>query len=291
LRYGVDLADRWQGKFDGRATVMLAPHAIDTCSRDFLRDVEIERRRMGVRVMSHVAQSHIEADLVRQRDGMTPIEALEDVGMLHEELIAAHCLVMTESDIERAGRARITVAHAPKINMTGGHLPVSSKLRRAGANMALATDNMHGDIVECMRWALASGRLQEHEVNDFWQSSDVFHMATLGAARAMGRGEDLGSLAVGKKADIVLFDFRRAHLTPSMNPIGTLVHTGQGRDVAVVVIDGRVVVENGRATTVDEAKIRADGAKAAEKLWTRITGGDPRRLLPIWQDRHGAPAA
>jgi hypothetical protein len=59
----------------------------------------------------------------------------------------------------------------------------------------------------------------------------------------------------------------------------------------VVVIDGRVVVENGRATTVDEAKIRADGAKAAEKLWTRITGGDPRRLLPIWQDRHGAPAA
>lgn len=291
LRYGVDLADRWQGKFDGRATVMLAPHAIDTCSRDFLRDVEIERRRMGVRVMSHVAQSHIEADLVRQRDGMTPIEALEDVGMLHDELIAAHCLVMTESDIERAGRARITVAHAPKINMTGGHLPVSSKLRRAGANMALATDNMHGDIVECMRWALASGRLQEHEVNDFWQSSDVFHMATLGAAQAMGRGHDLGSLTVGKKADIVLFDFRRAHLTPSMNPIGTLVHTGQGRDVATVVIDGRVMVENGRATTVDEDRIRADGAKAARQLWTRVTGGDPRRLLPIWRDRHGAPSA
>ncbi len=75
LRYGVDLYDRWNGAFDGRASVMLAPHAIDTCSRDFLRDVNTERRRLGVRVMTHLAQSYLEVEQVRKRDGMTPTEA------------------------------------------------------------------------------------------------------------------------------------------------------------------------------------------------------------------------
>ena len=275
LRYGVDLADRFQGAFDGRGSVMFAPHAVDTCSRGFLREVEAERKRLGLRVMTHMAQSRIEADLVRRRDNMTPTEAVEDAGMLHDHLIAAHCLVMTESDIAKCGKAGITVAHAPKVNLTGGYLPVTSKLRRAGARVALATDNMHGDMVENMRWALAAGRLQEAAVNDFWQSSDVFHMATLGAAAAMGREHDLGSLTVGKKADVVLLDFRRAHLTPAFNPIGTLVHTGQGRDVSTVIVDGRVVVEEGRATLVDDERIRAEGAAAAKKLWTRVTGKSP----------------
>ena len=275
LRYAIDLFDRFNGAFDGRASVMLAPHAIDTCSRDFLREVNAERRRMGVCVMTHLAQSYMEVEQVKKRDGMTPTELLDDVGLLDTGLIAAHCAVMTEDDIARAGRGGITVAHAPKVNLTGGYLPVTSKLRRAGARIALATDNMHGDMVETMRWALASGRLQEKAVNDFWQATDVFHMATLGAAISLGRDEDLGSLTLGKKADVVLFDFRRAHLTPAFNVVGTLVHTGQGRDIATVIVDGRVVVENGRATLVDEDKIRADGAAAAKTLWTRVTGHPP----------------
>src|SRR5262249_10104452 len=209
---------------------------------------------------------------VLRRDRMTPTEAVEDAGLLDEHLIAAHCLVMTESDIVRAGRAGITVAHAPKVNLTGGYLPVTSALRRAGASIALATDNMHGDMVEQMRWALAAGRLQEGAVNDFWQAADVFHMATLGAAKSLGREHDLGSLAVGKKADVVLFDFQRAHLTPALNPVGTLVHTGQGRDISTVIVDGRIVVEDGHATLVDEERIRRDGAAAAKQLWTRIAG-------------------
>jgi 5-methylthioadenosine/S-adenosylhomocysteine deaminase len=225
--------------------------------------------------MTHLAQSYMEVEQVRKRDGLTPTQVVEEAGLLDDGLIAAHCLVMTEDDIAAAGSAGITVAHAPKVNLTGGYLPVTSKLRRAGANIALGTDNMHGDMVENMRWALASGRLQEKAVNDFWGAPDVFHMATRGAAKALGREHDLGSLTVGKKADVVLLDFRRAHLTPAFNPIGTLVHTGQGRDVATVIVDGRVVVENGRAALVDEVRIRHDGAAAAKALWTRVTGRPP----------------
>ena len=276
LRYGVDLAERWQGTFDGRASVMLAPHAIDTCSIPFLRDVAAERDRLGVRVMTHVAQSRIEVAQVAKRDGCTPIEAVEQAGLLDDRLIAAHCVVMTPSDIARAGRAGITVAHAPKVNMTGGYLPVSSALRRAGARIALATDNMHGDITEVMRWALASARLQDGAVNAAWQPEDVFRMATRDAAAAMGRDHDLGSLAVGKKADVTLFDLRRAHLTPAFHPLRTLVHTAHGRDVATVIIDGTVVVQDGRATLVDEERVRADGEAASHAIWSRVTGADPR---------------
>lgn len=85
----------------------------------------------------------------------------------------------------------------------------------------------------------------------------------------MGLADDLGTLTVGKKADLVVLDFRRAHLTPSTSVLGNLVHTAQGRDVEMVVVDGRIVVEGGHATLVDEEKIRRDADKAARDLWSR----------------------
>jgi 5-methylthioadenosine/S-adenosylhomocysteine deaminase len=133
-------------------------------------------------------------------------------------------------------------------------------------------------MVETMRWALISGRLQEQAVTSVWHAGDVFHMATLGAAKSMGRDHDLGSLKVGKKADVVLIDFRKPHLTPAFNPVGTLVHLGQGRDVETVIVDGRIVVEHGEATLVDEEGIRRDGERAARQLWTRVTGHTPEKI-------------
>ena len=141
--------------------------------------------------------------------------------------------------------------------------------RRAGARITLATDNMHADMVEVMRWALNIGRLQEAAVTDFWQPEDVFEMATIGGARAMGLGDEIGSLAEGKKADLVIFDFDRIHLTPATDPLGNLVHVGQGRDVETVIVDGRIVVEDGRATLVDQDAVRRDAAEAAADLWRR----------------------
>jgi 5-methylthioadenosine/S-adenosylhomocysteine deaminase len=120
-----------------------------------------------------------------------------------------------------------------------------------------------------MRWALAIGRLQEDAVTDFWQPHHVFRMATLEGARAMGLDHEIGSLEIGKRADLVGFDFRRAHLTPDINPLGNVVHVAQGRDVDFVIVDGRVVVEGGRATLVDEEVIRREGARAARQLWAR----------------------
>jgi len=270
LADAVALAQRWHGKMAGRLGVQLAAHAPDTCSRGLLVEIHAARRSLGIRVNTHLAQSRVEVARVKERDGMTPAELLDEVGLLDDRLLGAHCLFLTDDDIARLGRARITVCHVPKGNATGGTAAPTSRLRRAGAAVALATDNMHADMVEVMRWALAIGRIQEGAVTDFWQPHHVFHMGTLDGARAMGLDRETGSLKPGKKADLVGFDFRRAHLTPNVNPLGNLVHVAQGRDVSFVIIDGRLVVEAGPATLVDEEAIRREGALAARQLWARV---------------------
>ena len=258
----VSLVEQWHGAMDGRLGVHLAAHAPDTCSRALLERVRDAAARYGLGVNTHLAQSRIEVERIKEREGISPAELLDDIGLLNERLVAAHCLFLDEDDFERVGHARINVAHIPKGNATGG----------TAARITLATDNMHADMVEVMRWGLNIGRLQEGAVTDFWQPEDVFGMATLNGARALGLDGDIGSLATGKKADLVVFDFRRAHLTPATDVLGNLVHVGQGRDVETVIVDGRVVVEDGRTVLVDQEEVRLRAAEAARQLWIRARG-------------------
>ena len=266
------LADKWHGKGNGRCGVQLAAHAPDTCSDAFLAEIRKAAESKGLRVNTHLAQSRTEVKQVLARSGKTPAQLLEDVGLLNDRLIAAHCIHMDDADLARCGRAKINVAHVPKGNATGGTIAPTAKLRAAGAMLTLGTDNMHADMVEVMRWALAMARVQEGKVSDAWQPKDVLRMATMGGARAMGLEAEIGSLEVGKKADLVAFDFRRPHLYPAVNPVGTLVHTGQGRDVELVMVDGRVVVEDGDLVLADMKSLLSDAGKAADALWARARG-------------------
>ncbi|NNU82224.1 amidohydrolase family protein [Halovulum dunhuangense] len=263
------LYETCHGKADGRIGVHLAAHAPDTCSRRQLERVRDLRDRTGLRTATHLCQSRIEVETVRERDGMSPPELLDEVGLLDDRLLSAHCIFVTDSDIERIGRAGMHVAHIPKGNATGATIAPTDRLRAAGARLTLATDNMHADMVEVMRWGLNMGRIQRGAISDDWQPETVFAMATMGGARAMGLEHELGSLTEGKKADIVLLDYRRPHLVPLIDPLGNLVHTAQGRDVRHVVVDGRIVLRDGRSTLANEDEILRDAQRAAEALWSR----------------------
>ena len=273
LQAALDLKSKWHGKENGRIGVQLAAHAPDTCSVRLLRQVAAASCAHQLRVNTHLAQSRSEVERIKQRDGKTPVELLEETGLLNDWLTAAHCLFLTPKDIVRAGHAGMTVAHIPKGNATGGTMAQTGPLRRAGARLGLGTDNMHADMIEVMRWGLAIGRIQEEKVSDFWQPRHVLRMATLSGAEAIGLDREIGSLAIGKKADLVILDFRRPHLTPCINPMGNLVHTAQGRDVEMVLVDGRIVVENGRATLVNEEEIRRKADRAAAELWEEARRG------------------
>ena len=249
--------------------MVLAPHAPDTCSPDLLRQVREMRDATKLRVNTHVSQSRVEVDFIRERDGMSPPELLEEVGLLDATLIGAHCIHLSDQDIARLGRAGVTLAHIAKGNQTHGTTAPTHALCRAGMNLALSTDNMHADMVELMRWALATGRLQEGKITEDWQPATVFEAATIGGARALGLDTEIGSIEVGKRADLVLFDFRRPHLRPLTNVLGTLVHTGQGRDVETVIVGGEVVVTGGEPVRVNKMAVLEAAETAAAALWER----------------------
>jgi 5-methylthioadenosine/S-adenosylhomocysteine deaminase len=257
------------GSHAGRANVILAPHAPDTCSDRLLQKVAAMARDVGLRVMIHLSQSPAENTVIRERSGATPAELLARLGLLNDRLIAAHCIHVTGDDVARIGGAGVTVAHVPKGNATGGSMAPTPALRAAGARLALGTDNLTQDMAEAMRWALAVARVQERAVDPSWQPRDVFQMATANGAAALGLAHEMGRLATGYLADLAVFDFRRPHLAPCLDPLGTLVHDAQGRDVEHVFVDGRHVVRDGKPVLVDETAIRVAAQTVAERLWAR----------------------
>jgi 5-methylthioadenosine/S-adenosylhomocysteine deaminase len=271
LNQALGLAQRFHGRPDARTGVQLAAHAPDTCSTPFLREIAAAAERTGLRVQTHLSQSTVEVARIRERDGRSPPELLEELGLLNERLVAAHCIHLSESDIARIGRSGLHVAHIPKGNATGGTIAPTRRLVEAGARLTLATDNMHADMIEVLRWGLCMGRVQTGRVEDSWQPEHMLHAATEGGAAAMGMAGELGRIEPGFRADIVAVDLRRPHLVPHNDPLGTLVHTGMGRDVSHVIVEGEVVVEDGRATRCDMAQVIQDGAAAAAALWARAS--------------------
>lgn len=269
LRRTLDLHDRWDGALGGRIRVQMAAHAPDTCSPGFLRMLAAEAAARGMRVNTHLAQSRVEVERVTTATGLTPAALLEETGLLNDRLLATHCLYVDETDIARLARAGAHAVHVPKCNAASGRLAPTPALKAAGVNLALCTDTQHGDMVEAMRWALATGRIGQGGVTADWQPADVFRMATLGGARAVGMADEIGTLAVGKVADLVVFDARRPHLRPLINPLGTLVHTGRGGDVEMVLVDGETLVEDGRPVRADLEEICTEADKAARALWAR----------------------
>jgi 5-methylthioadenosine/S-adenosylhomocysteine deaminase len=265
----IDLHAKWSGKFNGRTGVQITPHAPDTCSRALLKEISDYVLPRGIRVSTHLSQSRIENQRIQERDRCTPTQLLDSVGLLNDRLIAAHGIYMSDQDIQRAGAVRMNLAHIPKGNATGGQISPTRKMHRTGINLTLATDNMHADMIEVMRWGLCMGRIQEDRIDDGWQPTDLLHMATHGGAKAMGLGHEVGVLDPGYKADLVCIDMNRAHLTPRINDLGNLMHTGQGRDVTHVMVNGEFVVENGRATRMNEEQILREAQQAATALWHR----------------------
>jgi 5-methylthioadenosine/S-adenosylhomocysteine deaminase len=259
----------FHGGRGGRAQVIAIPHAPDTCSADLLRRSGEFARANGLKVSTHLSQSKLENAQILKRDGCTPTQLLERVGLLNADLIAAHCIHMTDDDVKRFGAAGATVAHVPKGNATGGAVAHTPNLRAAGANIALGTDNLTQDMAEQARWALANARVHLGRVAEDWQPEDAFAMATVNGARALGVDGWLGRLAPGYAADIVAWDFRRAHLTPLLDPLGTLVHDANGRDVQHVWVAGIQVVRDGGPLFADVERVRAEAQKAAEDLWVR----------------------
>lgn len=262
------LIERWDGHDSGRIRCDWAPHAVDTCTEALLREVAALAARHPGRVHTHLAQSPGEGRQVRERSGRSAARVLEDVGLLDCRLVAAHCIHLDDADIARCAGAGITVAHSPIGNAKSGTIAPVLALERAGATVALCTDTMAGDMIEAMRWAVSMQRI--HRGGEMvMDAAHALRWATTDGARALGLGEAVGRIEPGLKADLLLLDMSAPSLAPVVDGLGIVVYSASGKDVSSVVVDGRVVIEDGVLRTADGPELVREAQRCAERLWMR----------------------
>lgn len=273
MRDALDLIDAWEGRGGGRITTILAPHAPDTCSRALLERFSEVAARTGKQVHIHLAQSRLEVEQVRFREGMGPVDLLEETGLLNSDLIAAHCIYLEADDIARIGRAGVVVAHAPIGNAAFGAAAPIVPLRDAGAVISLCTDTKSADMFEAMRCALIAARMrQARETGDMalvLDAREVFGWATTAGAKALRGHDATGTLSEGAPADLTILDADAPNLAPVIDGFGIVAHSGSGANVRTVFCDGECLVRDGRPTRVDPAEVIATAQGVAEGLWAR----------------------
>ena len=268
LRDALDLIAHWEGKAGGRISTILAPHAPDTCSRGMLRTFARLAEETGKQVHTHLAQSRMEVAQIQAREGMSPVQLLEDVGLLNAGLIAAHCIFLSDDDIARMGRNKVVVAHAPIGNASFGAAAPILALEAAGARITLCTDTKSADMFEAMRTAIASAR-RRAEMEFVLDARRVFGWGTAAGADALRGHGASGRIAEGGPADFILLDPDAPNLRPAIDGYGIVVHSGSAANVRTVVCDGEILVRDGRPTRVDPAEVIAEAQRVAERLWAR----------------------
>lgn len=266
LRGALDLVAKWDGH--DRIGTILAPHAPDSCSRDMFTEFRALAERTGKQVHTHLSQSQMEVDQILAREGMTPTEFLDDVGLLSPDLIAAHCIFMSDSDIARFGAAGGVVTHAPIGNASFGAAAPIKALRDAGAAITLCTDTKSADMFEAMRMAIATARWRAGMSFDL-DAAEVFGWATAGGADALKGHAATGRLTVGDPADLILLDPLAPNLRPVIDGVGVVVHSGSAGNVTDVMVQGEWLVRDRKPTRVDAAEVVAEAQRVAKGLWAR----------------------
>ncbi|RUM37983.1 MAG: S-adenosylhomocysteine deaminase [Desulfobulbus sp.] len=253
-----------------RITITVNPHAVYTCSPDLLTrlgDFAAERQAL---LHIHLAENQDEGALCRERFGVGPVGHLDKLGLLGERTLAAHCVVLDNEDIGLLARRGVKVAHCLESNMklASGIAPVPAMLA-AGVCVGIGTDgsasnndvDMFGEM-DCVA-KVHKAVLKDPTVMD---AETTLFAATCGGAAALGAQQKIGSLEVGKKADLIVVDFDRPHLSPVYHPVSHLVYAARGADVVHSMINGRLVMKNRKILTLDEPAILADMAEISRKI-------------------------
>lgn len=271
----LELMARWHGQDDNRLRYCFAPRFALSCSREMLERIARISHERGVIVHTHSSENREEIDLVKLETGALNIEYFDDVGLTGAHVVLAHCVHVEESELEILARTGTHVAHCPSSNLKlgSGVAPIPEMIRR-GISVSLGADgaacNNRLDMFTEMRTAaLIQKALHGAET---LPALAVLRMATINGARAMGLEKEIGSIEIGKRADLALVNTNLLHTTPHPDPISTIVYAAQSSDVETVIIDGRVVMRGGELTTLDEQVVLKEAQRQSELLRAAICG-------------------
>ncbi len=268
LAYTEEFLARWADH--PRITAAVAPHAAYSCSPETLRRAAELARRYNAPILIHLAETRDELDQIRADYGRTPVGHLAGLGFLGPDVIGAHSIWVDADDIATLATHGVGVVHNPESNMklASGTMPIAA-LRGAGVMVGLGTDgaasNNDLDMFGAMRF---TALLHKHMNGDptAMAASEVVAIATIESARAVGLGDDIGSLEVGKRADLIVVDGGNINLVPQYDPYSHLVYAARGDDVSTTIVDGRILYRDRRFLTLDRDRIVA----AARQLGARV---------------------
>ena len=268
IEESLELLSAWHGKSDGRIRYCFAPRFAVSCTRELLEKVARLARERGVMVHTHASENTTECAMVESETGLRNVAYLDSLGLTGPHVALAHCVHLSDGEIDTLEKTRTNVVHCPSSNLKlgSGIAPVAKMLDRdisvsLGADGAACNNRL--DMFTEMRTAsLLQKALHGPEV---LTANRVLRMATIDGARAMGLDNEIGSLEVGKRADVAIVRMGGLHATPAADVVSALVYSAQASDVDTVVIDGQLVMRDRKLLTINEKEtVETANAEAKE---------------------------
>jgi cytosine/adenosine deaminase-related metal-dependent hydrolase len=273
FRVAEEMYEKWHGK-EGRVFVWLGPRPAGGATPETYREVGEWARSHDTRVTWHFAEGDdSERNFIQETYGKSPTEFAEDLGLLWPGQVLGHAVWLDDRDVANLARTGAHVCHLPTSNMKLGFgFARVPDMIEAGVNVVLGTDggpsdNMH-DMFHAMNLAamIHKGHRQDPAL---LPAETMIEMVTVNGAKAVGLGDEIGSLEEGKKADLIILTADSPHLTPSINPLSNLVYAATGREVRTVIIDGNLVMKDREVLTFDEDRILKEASERAAAVVER----------------------
>lgn len=280
------LAKNWHNKANGLLRASVDPHAPYTVDPDYMKELREITTQLNKKYGSkapimwhiHVAETEDEPNKIEKafkipvKGGV--VEYLHKLGVLQSDVIAAHCVALNQKDIHILKQNNTKVSHNPISNLKlGSGISPVPRLLKAGVTVALGTDspcsNNTADMFETMKTAALLHKGLQKEPT-LLPADQVLRMATIEGAKALLWENEIGSIEVGKDADLVIIDFKKPHLQPLFNETSHIVYSAKGADVDTVLVKGRIIMENRKLTTVNTEKILALAVKTKQKLLANL---------------------
>ncbi len=271
------LIKKWQGQGGGRIRCCFAPRFAISCTRELLGEVAGLAREHGVMIHTHASENRGECEIVERESGMRNVAYLDSLGISGTHVMLAHCVHLVDAEMETLAATKTNVSHCPSSNLKlgSGIAPVAEMLER-GISVSLGADgaacNNRLDMFTEMRTAaLLQKALHGPEV---LSAARALRMATIDGARALGLDQEIGSIEVGKAADLIIVDLKQIHSSPVSDVVSALVYSAQASDVRTTVIDGQIVMRDGELMTLDQGAVIVDANREAAALRARAKISD-----------------
>ena len=271
----IDLYKRYQGAGDGRIDIWFAIRQVMTCSRELIAMVGENAKKYHTGIHAHLCEHKDEVSFCLQNYKKRPAQFLEEMGILGPNLLTAHNVMLSDADISIMAERGVKIIHCPRANLANHGFPKTPQILEAGASVGLGCDGAAPsnldlfDEIKVLRYAMIGywGLPSFNPV--VMPCAKLLEMATRGGANAIGHGDILGTVAEGKKADLILLNIDQPHILPTQNLVNTIVDAASGHDVTDSIINGKLVMKDREVLTLDEEKILFEADRHMKEIVKR----------------------